>query len=179
MPITPFHFGPAAAAKAISPKYFSFLVFGFSQLIIDAEPAFYIARGDWPVHRFLHTYLGASLVAVIAVAVGRPVAGMVIRVWNQHLHPFWRPWLEISPRIPLVAALSGALFGTYSHVLLDSVMWSDIRPFAPWFDRNILLGLMPVAHLYMLSGGLGVLGGLTLLMLGRRRAAANRKGQGA
>ena len=175
MPITPFHFGPAVAAKAISSRYFSFLVFGFTQLVIDAEPAYYIARGDWPIHRFFHTYLGATVAAVFAVAVGRPLGELVIRVWNRRLLPSLRRWLEISPRIPLIATASGALFGAYSHVLLDSVMHSDIRPFSPWSDSNGLLGLMSVGDLYLLCAGLGALGGIPLLfVLVRRGAAANK-----
>ena len=38
MPITPFHFGPGAAVKAVAPRHFSFTVFAFSQVMIDLEP---------------------------------------------------------------------------------------------------------------------------------------------
>ena len=61
MPITPVHMGAALAAKAIAPRYFSFLIFGITQVAIDTEAAFYVIREDWPYHRFLHTYLGANL----------------------------------------------------------------------------------------------------------------------
>ena len=176
MPITPFHFGPAVAAKAISPGYFSFLVFGFTQLVIDAEPAYFIARGDWPIHRFFHTYLGATVAAVFAVALGRPLGELVIGVWNRRLRPSLRSRLEVAPRIPLIAAASGAFLGAYSHILLDSVMHSDIRPFSPWSDRNGVLGLMSIGQLYLLCSGFALLGGiLKLLVLSRRRVTANKR----
>ena len=71
MPITPFHFGPAAAVKAAIPNKFSFVAFGLSQLIIDMEPLFYMTQGMWPIHRFFDTYVGALLVAVLVVILGK------------------------------------------------------------------------------------------------------------
>ena len=85
MPITPLHFGPAIAGKAVAPKHFSVLAFGLTQVIIDAEAGFYLAQGAWPVHRFLHTYLGATVVAVVTVLLRRPLLGLVIRGWNRLL----------------------------------------------------------------------------------------------
>ena len=75
MPLTPIHLGPALAVKAAAPRYFSFLTFGVTQVVIDSEAAFYILTSGWPVHRLLHTYLGATLVAVITVVLGRPLFG--------------------------------------------------------------------------------------------------------
>ena len=163
MPFTPFHLGPALAAKAASPRHLSFLVFASTQVVIDAEVGFYMVRGLWPVHRFLHTYLGATLVAVAAVVLGRPLLGLAIRGWNRLAAASRRGDLRIEPSIPFVAALSGALSGGYSHVLLDSVMHRDMRPFAPWSDSNGMLHLMSVDHLYLLCVALGALGGIALL----------------
>ena len=88
MPITPIHLGPALAAKAIAPRHFSFLIFGITQVAIDSEAAFHLLRGDWPIHRLFHTYLGATLVAVLTVAAGRPLLAWAIGLWNRLLaHP--------------------------------------------------------------------------------------------
>lgn len=169
MPITPLHFGPATVAKALAPKHFSFFVFGLTQLAMDAEPAFYLAQGVWPVHRFFHTYLGATVVAVVAGAAGRPLAGLLARLWNRRLAPAQRKWLWVDPRIPLTAAVSGALFGAYSHVFLDSIIHTDLRPLAPWSDRNGLLNLVSVGLLNLSCAGLALLGGILLLRLILRR----------
>jgi len=48
MPLTPFHFGPAAAIKAIAPAHFSFTVFCYSQVVIDLETGFHLLRGEYP-----------------------------------------------------------------------------------------------------------------------------------
>ena len=116
MPITPIHMGPALAAKAVAPRYFSFLVFGITQVAIDAEAAFYLITDDPPYHRLLHTYFGATLVALLAVVIGRPLLERVLGLWNRPVRADREslPWIE--PRVPLVAAVSGALIGGYSHV---------------------------------------------------------------
>jgi len=45
MPFTPFHLGAGATFKALSPKYCSFTMFGFMQVIIDTEPLYYTVQG--------------------------------------------------------------------------------------------------------------------------------------
>ena len=173
MPITPLHLGPALALKAPASRYFSFLVFGLTQVVIDSEVALYMAAGGWPVHRLFHTYLGATLVAAVTVVLGRPLLEWAVRLWNRLFAPNRESVLRIEPRIPLVAALSGAFIGGYSHVLLDSVMHSDVRPFAPWSDGNALLRLISADHLALACVGLGILGAAALLAarLRRRRRA--------
>ena len=43
-------------------------------------------------------------------------------------------------------AMVSALIGSFSHVLLDSVMHADVEPFAPLFPDNPFLGLLSVAR---------------------------------
>ena len=174
MPITPLHFGPAALAKGSAPKHFSFVAFGFTQLIIDAEPAYYIVQGLWPVHRFFHTYLGATFVAVFVVVFGKPLADLLLRAWNSRIGPDRRGWLGIKPRVPLISAASGAFFGGYSHVFLDSIMHADVRPFAPWSDSNSVLQLVSLGTLNLACAGMGAAGAFLLLRLLLRRKARNR-----
>lgn len=67
MPFTPFHLGAGATFKALSPKYCSFTMFGFMQVINDTEPLYYMVQGLWPIHRFFHTYLGATSCCVVHI----------------------------------------------------------------------------------------------------------------
>ena len=60
MPFTPFHMGPGLAIKAVSGRYLSLMVFGFSQVAMDIEPLVRMIRGDAVLHGFTHTYLGAA-----------------------------------------------------------------------------------------------------------------------
>jgi hypothetical protein len=68
MPITPFHFGPGLAFKSVTGSWFSFTVFCFAQVVIDLEPAWFMLTGDAYIHRFLHTYFGATLAGAGALA---------------------------------------------------------------------------------------------------------------
>jgi hypothetical protein len=147
MPFTPFHFGPGAAVKALFPRSFSFSVFCAAQVITDVEPGYFLLRGEYPVHRWAHTYLGALGVAALTLAI----AGPLVR-W---LHPKFAAF----PKLPLsrwigatdlswrVIAVS-ALVGTLSHVLLDSVMHADVRPFAPFSASNPFLGAVGFVALH-------------------------------
>ncbi len=173
MPVTPFHFGPAAIVKALAPQHFSFLSFGLSQFFIDLEPLYYMSQGQWPIHRFFHTYLGATLVAIAVVLLGKPLCEALIRLWNFRHRNTSQQWLLLTPKISFTAVITGALFGAYSHVFLDSMMHSDIRPLAPLSDNNSLLYLMSIGHLHIVCALAGVLGGAGLLIqLFRKKSAS-------
>ncbi len=154
--------GPAFAGKAVAPRYFSFLIFGITQVAIDSEAAFYLLTDDPPYHRLLHTYLGASVVALLAVAIGRPLLERVLRQWNRLVRADRESLLWIEPRVSLVAAVSGALIGTYSHVLLDSFLYSDMHPISPLSDSNAALNMLSTLEVYALCLALGVLGAIAL-----------------
>ena len=155
MPIRPFHFGPGAAIHAAAPRYVSFLAFCAVKVLMDIEPLYYILTRQYPLHRFFHTYVGASIVAIATAAlfaVSRHVA-RALRLPNSF---DWKD-LGIGP----IAICATA--GTFSHVLLDSVMHPDIRPFAPFSDSNPLFEAISIQALHwscVVSGlvGIAVLG---------------------
>jgi hypothetical protein len=159
MPITPFHFGPAAALKAVAPRHFSFTMFVFTNVVIDVEPLYFMATGGWPIHRFCHTYLGATVVAMACFFVGRPVCSWALRLWNSRLDAAQARWLGVETRIAALPALTGALIGGWSHVLLDSLMHPDMEPLAPFAGGNDMLQFVTLGELELfcvLSGVLGV-----------------------
>ena len=83
MPITPFHFGSGAAIHAAAPRYVSFLAFCATNILMDVEPLYYILTQQYPLHRFFHTYIGASIVAAATVGLfeaGRRVVGKIPRL---------------------------------------------------------------------------------------------------
>jgi hypothetical protein len=164
MPFTPFHMGPGLAVKAVSGRHFSLMVFGFSQVAIDIEPLVRIIRGDAVLHGFTHTYLGATLIALLSVVIGRPVCQFLLNYWAPDPHSPFLNWLRGPKLISWPAAIAGAFVGTYSHVFLDSIMHSDIQPLAPLSDANALLHVISVGGLHLLCVLSGVLG--ILLMFG-------------
>jgi hypothetical protein len=162
VPITPFHLGPGLAVKAVAEDRFSLMVFGVSQVLIDLEPAIAMVRGADVLHGFSHTYVGATVLAVVAIVVGRPVCEWVARWVNRSGHfPTFAavPWPE---RIDGRAAVSGAFIGTYSHVLLDGVMHLDMHALAPFSQRQPLLGIVSEPTLYLFCMLCGLAGGLAL-----------------
>ena len=151
MPVTPFHFGPALLVKGLTPRWFSFTTFVASQVVIDVETLFWLVRGQWPVHRVLHTFVGGALVGTaVAVAVNflarrlaRRKSGANASLWTE---------FRLGP------ALVGGLVGGLSHSLLDGIMHWDIQPFRPLTTENPLLGLLSLPYLHLLCVTTGLLG---------------------
>ena len=157
MPITPFHFGPGAALHALAPRQVSFLAFCAANVVIDVESLYNLMHHRMPVHAFLHTYVGATL------------------VWLGLAALFWLalklPGVKARTRLGLRQVALGALLGAYSHVLLDSVMHPDIQPLAPFAAGNALQGVISLQALHWacLASAL-----FALLWMGARRLWPSR-----
>jgi hypothetical protein len=167
MPFTPFHFGPGAALKAMAPAWFSLGVFCFSQVVVDLESGYHLLLGDYPIHRFLHTYLGATLSAPICAVAGKYLCDYVLRAMKDG-------GLRVAAGIRWSAALFGAFLGTESHVFLDSIMHPDMVPFAPWSRANPLLHLICFWSLHLLCLVLGAFGLLAIMARQCRKKGAER-----
>lgn len=85
MPITPFHFGPGAAIHALAPRQVSFLAFCASNVLIDVEPLYFMLIHQYPVHRFFHTLIGASLIVILTVALFMGARAFAQRFWLPNL----------------------------------------------------------------------------------------------
>lgn len=158
MPFTPFHMGPGLAVKAVGGRRFSLTVFGFSQIAIDIEPLLRMIRGDALLHGFTHTYLGATLVGLVSVTIGRPVCQFFLDRLRPDPGTSLLNWLCGEKRISWLSAIAGAFVGTYSHVFFDSIMHADMHPLAPLSRANGLLHIVTIENLHavcVLSGLLG------------------------
>lgn len=162
MPFTPFHFGPGAAFHSAAPKQVSFLAFCAANILIDVEPLYFMLTQQFPLHRFFHTYVGASIIplSVFALFHGMLKLAAVVPLPNVF------GWKQLTIR----PAFIGAALGSYSHIVLDSVMHSDIRPFSPLSEANPLLGAVSLAALHWLCLAAGAVG---LIVVGIRRALGN------
>lgn len=170
MPFTPFHFGPAIAIKAVIPAYFSLSVFILSQVLIDLEPLYFTIMDDPPLYRFFHTYLGAGVMFVICVIVGKPAAQLWLKIWNKMVSPGPHSRLHSPTGITYKATVVAAIIGPFSHVFLDSLMYSDVHPLSPWNEQNSMLGAIDLLGLHFGLIVLGTLGAfwLTLMALMNR-----------
>jgi hypothetical protein len=157
MPITPFHFGPAVLIK-VFVRNFSFRIFVLANILIDVEPGYYLLIDQPPFHRFFHSYLGATIVAVITALVGIPLCRFGTNVWNMLFKRYKIEQLNISAGVLIISAL----IGTYSHVLLDSLMHWDMAPFQPFSKANPLINAIGFAEVHWLCLILGIIGGILL-----------------
>jgi hypothetical protein len=170
MPFTPFHLGPGIAVKAVLQGGFSLMVFGWAQVVMDIQPLVVILTGEGQLHGFTHTYAGATLLAVFSALTGKYLSELGLRILFRHspgLVPI-RWW---------VVFLS-AFIGTYSHVVLDSLMHVDMQPYYPFSTINPLLGLVTVSALHQFCVYSGLVGAALYLIvsyyLTRRGKAAAR-----
>jgi Domain of unknown function (DUF4184) len=170
MPFTPFHFGPGAAVKAVIPRYFSFTVFCFAQIVTDCETAYHMVRHEYPLHRWMHTYAGATVVALFCIVVGRPVCQALLRRWREWSNAPFKPYFPISGEISLTSSIVTGFIGTYSHVFLDSIMHPDVQPFQPWSNSDPSFGIIDLFALHGLCILLGVAGGLYVAYQARKKA---------
>lgn len=165
MPITPFHFGPGALLKAVFPRHFSFSIFCCANVLIDCEPIFYFLTTGIPAHRGAHSYGGAVVIATLTTLIAGPIRRFIPRlipnvasnpVSSGRAHFYWITQTYLTWPI----LFCSAALGTFSHILLDSLMHADIQPFRPFSAANPLLGQISLRHLHyfcMLCGLIAVL----------------------
>ena len=158
MPVTPFHLLAIAPVKALAPRKFSWIIFALTNVVIDFEPITYFVITLNPAHRFFHTIIGATLVAILCVVYGRGLCEKCIKHWNSDLKPNEVKWFSIEESISKFSAWSGGLIGAWSHIFLDSFMHDDIKPLSPFTDSNILLNTISMEMLHTLCIVSGVLG---------------------
>jgi hypothetical protein len=164
LPFTPFHFGPGLALKGVASPVFSWSAFAAAQVLIDCETLYYLVRQEYPVHRFFHSFLGATAAGLLAAIL---CAGIV------RASAVGFPWLiaplvgstssargEVSP----VGVVLGGLAGGLSHPFLDGIMHPDVRPFMPWSENNPFLGLMGVGQLHLACIAAGVFGAVCVTL---------------
>ena len=169
MPFTPFHFGPATLLKALVPRQFSLAVFCFAQIVTDVEVLVHMAAKDGVLHQHLHTYVGATVVAVFSFLVGKPVCDRAIGWWHRTPGLPLKEYYDPKPGIGYLPALTGAFIGTYSHVWLDSIAHPDVMPWAPFHTLNYSYHLIGPGAVHGLCFLLGVIGAVMCARLPKDR----------
>ena len=178
MPFTPLHMGPGLAIKALVGRRFSVLAFGIAQVAMDIEPLVGLIRDADVLHGPTHTYVAALVIAVAVILLAPPVSRPILSRWNRELSMHRLSWLVELESTSLVPVVVGALAGTISHVMLDSIMHSDISPLMPWSESNALFGLISIEALHQVCIVAGVCGVLVWFSIGwlMQRAGIGRDG---
>ena len=127
----------------MAPGRTSFLAFCAGNVVTDVEPLYYMLSGQAHLHRFLHTVPGATVSWIVTCILFL----LFMRLGAIINFPNWFGWRDLKP-LPI---LLGASLGTYSHLILDGIMHSDMAPFAPFMQANPLLGAL---HLICIAAGI-------------------------
>jgi hypothetical protein len=146
------------AVKAAADRHFSLVVFGMTQIAIDLEVLWYLWQWEPPFHRFWHSLLGATIIAVVFSMVGKPVSQWVKRIWNRLAARCHNADLSVEVHTTWTSAIIAAVFGAYSHILLDSLYHPDVSPFPPSFSAGQLRGMVGPGAVEVGCVVLGILG---------------------
>jgi len=142
MPLTPYHFGPGLFIGLLFLSFIDFPTFLIASVIVDIEPFFVLFFNlNYPLHGFFHSFLGGTIIALILTVIMTK-----IREFFTPLMTFFKIEQEISFKKILCASL----LGIYIHILFDSPIYTDIRPFFP-FDFN------PFYRITSLAGSLEIM----------------------
>lgn len=132
MPLTPFHLGPALVLVIVLLWFVDLPALLLGSIVPDVEAAVAMMWfRDWPfpMHGFLHSFVGGTLLSLVLAVVIFPV--------RKHLEIPLR-FLKLDQKRSFPRIFAGALIGVYSHILLDAPLYNDIKPFWP-LDLNPLL----------------------------------------
>lgn len=158
MPFTPFHMGAAMIVKPAAQDRFSLITFGVAQIAMDIEPLIGIVRHSDVLHGPSHTVIGATVIGLLVALISPYICRPILRRYNREIAFHKLDWLAEADEPTRTAIWSGAFFGTFSHIVLDSFMHYDIKPFAPFSDANPLLNIISHDNVYLLCLVLGIAG---------------------
>ena len=151
MPFTPFHLGPALGFGLPLRKYFHVPTFLVANILVDVEPFMVLLLGlDYPLHGFLHTFIVAFILGL--------VLGYAMFLLERISRSLYKTLLLESDATPkLKSFIVAGVLGTMLHVLLDSPLYDDIRPFYPLL-ANQLYHLASSSEVYGFCMWMGILG---------------------
>ena len=118
------------------------MIYGWTQVVMDLQPLIVLLTGEGHLHGFTHTYLGATLIAVFSALSGKYLSEAALQIAELRS--------PSNVEIRWFVALISAFIGSFSHVLLDSLMHGDLRPFYPISQHNPFLGVVSVEFLHKL-----------------------------
>jgi membrane-bound metal-dependent hydrolase YbcI (DUF457 family) len=158
MPFTPFHFGPALGVGLPLGKYIHAPTFMLANVILDVEPFLVLFFGlNYPLHGYLHTFFLAFFVGL--------ALGCAMFLLERVLHPIYKMFL-LEPDDPLnrKSFFVAGVLGTILHVLLDSPLYGEMRPFFP-LTMNPFYNPTLSLEIYSLCVWMGILGIIYFLLI--------------
>ncbi len=149
MPFTPYHLGPALLLGVVFFPFVDIIALLVGSIILDIEPLIILMTGTGlPLHGISHTYLVATIVALLTTGIIWVLRGPLYEILS-----IFR--INQEPSVKRIGLSS--IFGTYSHVLMDSFLYPEMNPFFPILG-NPFLGLVSAAIIYQFCLYCGIVG---------------------
>lgn len=123
MPFTPFHLGPALLPGVILYNWLDLPALVVGSILIDVRAAL-VVYGPLkpPIHGVLTTFAGGTIIAGLLAAGFSLLPNSIENLLAR---------LRLTENTSSRAIFAGSLIGVYSHVILDSILYTDARPFSP------------------------------------------------
>ena len=142
MPFTPFHFGPGIVLGLLLLKKIDFPTFVAANIIIDWR-AFLVFFGLWdrPLHGWVHTYIAATIIAIILGSVMIYIRPLIDRQLRE---------MKIIQEVTKGKIFLASFSGTFLHVTLDAFHHPYMQTFMP-LDIRPLYGLMSTSEVRLVT----------------------------
>ncbi|MFX1419234.1 MAG: hypothetical protein ACFE9N_09975 [Promethearchaeota archaeon] len=132
MPFTPYHLGPSLLFGLLLLSLIDFPTFLIASVIVDIEPLLiFFFNLKFPLHGFFHSFVGGTIIALILTVIMTKTRKFFTPIMS---------FFKIEQDFSFKKILSASVLGIYIHILLDSPLYTDIKPFFP-FDFNPLYSI--------------------------------------
>jgi hypothetical protein len=150
MPFTLFHLGPALLIGILGWKYLDLPTLLLGSVIVDIRTALvFFGLIEGSLHGLFHTLAGGTLLAFILIGVITPFRSLIGEKMES------KGFKQVYNDSTIVGA---AFLSIYLHLILDSILYSDMNPFMPLVE-NPFLGIASYESVYgfcILSGVVGI-----------------------
>ncbi len=143
MPFTPFHFGPSFLIGILFVGNVNMASILLASVAMDIEPIYCISSSSCPLHGFLHTYVGATVLSLAGVSAAIYFARKQLTGVSDAL--------GVRQDYSLKSIIIGALIGGWSHVFLDSFLYPDLLPLWPVLPTNPFVGILDSQATYLIT----------------------------
>ena len=140
MPFTHYHLGPSSWIGLVLFKVLHYPTFLISSVIIDIEPFFVLIFNlNQPLHGISHSFLGGSIIAILC--------SILIYYFKSELNKIMA-YVRLKQDPSNKQILLTSFFGVYLHILLDSPLYIDMKPFYP-YEINPFYGMFSLQQIIL------------------------------
>ncbi|MBS7648247.1 DUF4184 family protein [Candidatus Bathyarchaeota archaeon] len=124
MPFTSYHLGISLLIGYLLRRRLNWPTLILSSIIVDFEPLIAIVAGlDYPPHSLLHTFLASML--------GGALVGFILYLVREQVTPYLADLALVDKKGSLKSFILAGIVGWASHVLFDSPLYPEMKPFYP------------------------------------------------